>query len=160
MEDTVLVQIGDMKVGQGNQILITYALGSCVGISFYDPLLKLGALLHVLLPAKEGNRDVNPMKYADSGIHETLQELTRKGFCKNRAIVKMAGGAKMFGDDGNSSLGMIGDRNVYSARQTLAREGLWIAAEDVGGVSARTMSLDLRNGDVSVRAAGREQIHL
>jgi len=159
MAETLIVRIADMKWGQGDQQLITYALGSCVGITFYDPQLKLGALLHIQLPSSKLYNDPNPMKYADTGVRETMAALTRQGFCRYRAVVKIAGGARMFGN-GDTALGLIGERNVESTKLALAREGLQIAAEDVGGIYARTMTLDLRNGDVKVRSAGKQQIYL
>ena len=49
-EKEIKVGIGDMKFARGDSRVITYALGSCIGITFYDPLIKLGALLHIMLP--------------------------------------------------------------------------------------------------------------
>lgn len=50
MNDKLVVGIADMKMAQGSGMLVTYALGSCIGICFYDPMLKLAALLHIMLP--------------------------------------------------------------------------------------------------------------
>jgi|UniRef100_I5ARU4 chemotaxis protein CheD len=160
MKKMEMVRIADMKIAEGDTELVTYALGSCVGITFYDPALKLGALLHILLPERIGDTDSNVMKYADSGIHATMRQLEMLGFSKSRAIVKIAGGAKMFNYSESGSLPKIGDRNVESVKKTLAREGLHIAAEDVGGTTARTMMLDVSNGSVRIRSAGQQAVHL
>jgi chemotaxis protein CheD len=160
MKKMEMVRIADMKIAEGDTELVTYALGSCVGITFYDPALKLGALLHILLPERIGDTDSNVMKYADSGIHATMRQLEMLGFSKSRAIVKIAGGAKMFNYSESGSLPKIGDRNVESVKKTLAREGLHIAAEDVGGTIARTMMLDVSDGSVRVRSAGQQAVHL
>ena len=64
------VGIGDMKFSRGEGRIITYALGSCIGITFYDPVTRLGALLHIMLPAQFEGKDSNPFKFADSGIRE------------------------------------------------------------------------------------------
>ena len=90
------VGIGDMKFSRGEGRIITYALGSCIGITFYDPVTRLGALLHIMLPAQFERRDSNPFKFADSGIRETLRKLKIFGMVKSRMVVKIAGGAKMF----------------------------------------------------------------
>ena len=74
----VSVGIADMKITRQEGILITYALGSCIGISFYDPMIKLGGLLHIMLPQKQGT-DTNVFKFADSGIPETLRKLQAFG---------------------------------------------------------------------------------
>ena len=154
------VGIGDMKFSRGEGRIITYALGSCIGITFYDPVTRLGALLHIMLPAQFEGKDSNPFKFADSGIRETLRKLKIFGMVKSRMVVKIAGGAKMFEISGNSSFGNIGQRNAESVKKVMAQEGICIAAEDTGGNYARTMLLDLATGDVIVRTVGRPERHL
>ena len=92
-EKELKVGIGDMKLTRNEGTIITYALGSCIGITFYDPQLRLGALLHIMLPSRVDTRDANIFKYADSGIHETVRKLTAFGMVKSRTIVISAGGA-------------------------------------------------------------------
>ena len=144
------VGIGDMKFSRGEGRIITYALGSCIGITFYDPVTRLGALLHIMLPAQFEGKDSNPFKFADSGIRETLRKLKIFGMVKSRMVVKIAGGAKMFEISGNAE----------SVKKVMAQEGICIAAEDTGGNYARTMLLDLATGDVIVRTVGRPERHL
>lgn len=154
------VGIGDMKFTRGDSRIITYALGSCIGITFYDPFLKLGALLHIMLPTRSDLKDPKVFKYADSGIHETVRKLTAFGMMKNRTIVKIAGGAKMFEMKGSSDFGNIGQRNAAMVKKILMEEKLRIAAEDTGGAYARTMLLDVSNGDVIIRTVGKPEKHL
>lgn len=152
----VSVGIADMKITRQEGILITYALGSCIGISFYDPMIKLGGLLHIMLPQKQGT-DTNVFKFADSGIPETLRKLQAFGASKSRMVCKIAGGAKMFEMKGPGGLGNIGDRNAQMVKRVLAAEGLRIKGEDTGANYARTMLLDVGNGKVSIRSAGRPE---
>ena len=100
-----VVGIADMKMAQNGGKLITYALGSCIGLCFYDPRLKLAALLHIMLPLNMETGRKNPLKYADSGIRETLRAMEAKGAMRSRIVVKAAGGAKMFDVGGKGSLG-------------------------------------------------------
>lgn len=79
MEKKISVGIADMKMTRQEGVLITYALGSCIGVSFYDPMIKLGALLHIMLPEKSSAKDGNVFKFADTGIRETLRKLTAFG---------------------------------------------------------------------------------
>lgn len=160
MEKELKVGIGDMKLSRGGGRIITYALGSCIGITFYDPVTHLGALLHIMLPAQLSSSDTNVFKFADSGIRETLRKLRVFGIVKHRMIVKIAGGAKMFEISGNSSFGNIGARNIESVKRILASEGIRIAAEDVGGNYARTMILELSTGRVTVRTVGHPECYL
>ena len=131
-----------MKMAQRDGTLITYALGSCIGICLYDPQIKLAALIHIMLPLNMEAGRKNEMKYADTGIRETLKQMTAHGANKARITAKIAGGAKMFEVAGNGALGNIGQRNIESVRMTLRREGIRLLAENVGGSVARTLSFD------------------
>ncbi|MXP78876.1 chemotaxis protein CheD [Lachnospiraceae bacterium WCA-9-b2] len=157
MEKKISVGIADMKMTRQEGILITYALGSCIGVSFYDPMIKLGALLHIMLPEKSGAKDGNVFKFADTGIRETLRKLTAFGGSKSRMVCKIAGGAKMFEMKGNGGLGNIGERNAQNVKRILMAEGLRVTSEDVGANYARTMLLDVTTGNVYVRSAGKPE---
>ena len=49
MPELVKVGMADYKVGCAPATLISYGLGSCIGISIYDPQTKIGGLLHILM---------------------------------------------------------------------------------------------------------------
>lgn len=157
MEKKISVGIADMKMTRQEGVLITYALGSCIGVSFYDPMIKLGALLHIMLPEKSGAKDGNVFKFADTGIRETLRKLTAFGGSKSRMVCKIAGGAKMFEMKGSGGLGNIGERNAQNVKRILMAEGLRVTSEDVGANYARTMLLDVATGNVYVRSAGKPE---
>ena len=139
MNNRLVVGIADMKMRQYEGELITYALGSCIGLCFYDPMIKLAALLHVMLPLNMETGRKNPLKYADTGIRETLRQMEGKGARRGRIVVKIAGGAKMFDVPGGGSLGNIGQRNIESVHLNLKKEGIRLLKEDVGGTAARTL---------------------
>ncbi len=151
----ITVGIADMKMAQREGELITYALGSCIGICLYDPAIKLAALIHIMLPINMEAGRKNTMKYADTGIRETLKQMQAKGASKARMVAKIAGGASMFEVSGNSSLGNIGQRNIESVRLNLRREGIKLVAENVGGTSARTLSFDAATGQGFIHAYGK-----
>lgn len=151
------VGIADMKLTRQEGVLITYALGSCIGISFYDPMIKLGALLHIMLPEKSQTSDSNVFKFADSGIQETLRKLYAYGAMKGRMVCKIAGGAKMFELKGPGGLGNIGERNALMVKKVLMQEGLRVSGEDTGGNCARTMLIDVATGQVKIRSVGKPE---
>lgn len=151
------IGIADMKMAQGSGELITYALGSCIGICLYDPVLKLGAMIHIMLPLNMEAGRKNTMKYADTGIRETLKMMEAKGSSRTRITAKIAGGAKMF-EVAGGSLGNIGQRNIESVRIHLKREGIRLLKEDVGGTVARTLSFDVSTGTGCVRSYGRPEM--
>lgn len=154
------VGIADMKMLQWNGELITYALGSCIGICLYDPQIKLASMIHIMLPLNMEVGRKNTMKYADTGIRETVKQMLAHGANKGRIVAKIAGGAKMFEVTGGSNLGNIGERNIQSVRMNLKREGIRIISEDVGGTVARTLSFFPGNGNGQIRAYGKPLITL
>ena len=159
-ERDIKVGLGDMKFTRGGGTIITYALGSCIGITFYDPAIKLGGLLHIMLPNRSDPNDPKIYKYADSGIREMVRKLSAFGMVKSRTVVKIAGGAKMFDIKGNTDFGNIGQRNAAMVKKILMEERMRITSEDTGGAYARTMLLNVDNGDVVIRTVGRPEKHL
>ena len=153
----ITVGIADMKLAKGSGILITYALGSCIGLCFHDPRIKLGALLHVMLPLNMETGRKNPLKYADTGIRETLRQMEAQGASRSRVTVKIAGGAKMFEVNGGN-LGNIGQRNIESVHTILRKEGIRLLGEYVGGSVARTMLFDVDSGQSCIRSYGKQDI--
>ena len=154
----VTVGIADMKLLQGEGILITYSLGSCIGLCFHDPRLKLGALLHIMLPLNMEAGRTHPLKYADTGIKETLRQMEIRGASRARMTVKIAGGAKMFAVAGGGSLGNIGQRNIESVQAIMRRENLRLIGQQIGGTVARTLLFDVVTGQGCVRSYGQKDI--
>lgn len=162
MNKEVKVGIADMKIARNEGRLITYALGSCIGITLYDPGIKLGALIHIMLPEATGDpkKMNNIFKFADTAIPETLRKLAVFGGMKSRYICKIAGGAQMFSINSGAGIGNIGERNIQSVRRVLQAEGIKIKSQDVGGNCARTMLMDLETGLVQLRIVGKSIVTL
>lgn len=156
MESKITIGIADMKMAQNSGMLITYALGSCIGICLYDQKIKLGALVHIMLPLNMEAGRKNTMKYADTGIRETLKMMEAKGASRSRITAKIAGGAKMFEIKGGS-MSNIGQRNIDSVHNILKREGVKLLQEDVGGSVARTLLFDVNTGLGCVRCYGKPE---
>ena len=151
------VGIADMKMARDEGVLITYALGSCIGICLYDPFIRLGALVHVMLPLNmEANR-TSPLKYADTGIRLPISKMEQRGARRSRLVAKIAGGAKMFDVAGNGSLGSIGQRNIDSVHPVLQQERVRLLREDVGGRSARTLLFDVATGEGCIKVVGKAE---
>ncbi|MCI8525581.1 MAG: chemotaxis protein CheD [Oscillospiraceae bacterium] len=157
MANKLTIGIADMKMARSEGILVTYALGSCIGICLYDQTVKLGALIHIMLPLNMEAGRKNTMKYADTGIRETLRMMEARGAKRSRITAKLAGGAKMFEINGGN-MGNIGQRNIESVHLILRKEGVRILKEDVGGSVARTLLFDVSNGLACVRSYGRPEL--
>lgn len=157
MNDKLIVGIADMKMGRGGEKLITYALGSCIGICLYESQMKLAALIHIMLPLNLETGRKNVYKYADTGIRTTLREMELKGARRANITAKIAGGARMFEISGGS-IGNIGQRNIESVRQILRMEKIPLLWEDVGGTIARTMEFDSATGTGTIRSYGHPDV--
>ena len=144
MEIKHTVGIADMKVSPApEEVIITYALGSCLGITIYDPIVRVGGLLHVMLPTSttdQAKAQKNPFMFVDTGVPRLFLESYKLGAKKERLIVKVAGGACLNKTEEEDHF-QIGKRNFLMLRKLLWKNGVMIKAEDVGGQVARTMSL-------------------
>lgn len=155
-EQKTIVSVGmaDLNVAGPEGIIRTTGLGSCVGLTLYDPVMKIGGLAHVMLPssaiAREGQ--LNLAKYADTALPILLNKMKDLGASPQRIIAKMAGGAQMFAFAGAGDSMRIGPRNVESCREGLALMGIPLAAEDTGGNYGRTVELDCATGKFTIRS--------
>lgn len=140
-----------------NAAIITYSLGSCIGVSIYDPVAKVGGLLHFMLPDSKISMEKakqNPYMFADTGIPVLFKELYTYGAQKNRIIIKIAGGAQVMDA---SAFFNIGKRNYAALRKMFWQNGLLIAGEDVGGNVNRTLRLELNTGQVYLKVSGNKE---
>ena len=120
MASTIKVSMADLKVAKAPDSLTTLGLGSCIGLTLYDPASKIGGLVHYMLPDSTKLRNnTNIAKFGDTGIRELYNQMIKNGANPRRMVAKIAGGAKMFEMSGNSTIGNVGDRNTDMARHVL-----------------------------------------
>jgi chemotaxis protein CheD len=158
MSERVRVGISEYKIAQAPTLLMTYGLGSCLGITLYDATAAIGGLAHTLLPYPREGMDLSrPAKFVDAAIRLMLTDLLQIGCSRQRLVAKMFGGANMFEGLQNPNREGIGQRNIRSARETLADLGIPLTAEDVGGNFGRTVEFDVATGAVLIRSVRDEQ---
>jgi chemotaxis protein CheD len=155
-----VIGIADLAVGKDSDSLVTYALGSCVGIALWDAEKKQGGLVHIMLPSSRENSNPadNFRKFADTGIQELIQSLGLMGSPKNKLVAKIAGGAKMFAT--NSSLFNIGERNVEAVKRYLQLMKIPIKASDTGLDYGRTVFFHTDTGILEVKATNKSMLQL
>ncbi|HYA14968.1 MAG TPA: chemotaxis protein CheD [Syntrophales bacterium] len=150
----IVIGISDLKVSNNvNDILVTYALGSCIGVAIYDPVVKVGGLLHFMLP--ESSLDPkkageNPAMFADTGIPLLFKSCYKFGADKKRMIVKVAGGASILDD---SNFFRIGQKNITAVRKLFWKNNILIEGEDTGSNYNRTISIHISTGKVFLKTA-------
>jgi len=150
------VGISDMKTSNSrHDVLVTYSLGSCIGLSLYDPVALVGGLIHCMLPLSrtdpaKANR--TPAMFVDTGVPLLLRTVFELGATRENLVAKVAGGALLLDE---KKLFKIGQRNYTVLRKVLWKNNILIAAEDVGGTFARTMYLDMGTGTTTVKSGRR-----
>ncbi|MBO2945732.1 chemotaxis protein CheD [Paenibacillus sp. F411] len=160
IEEKSIIKVGmaDLNVSTSGGILRTTGLGSCVGLTLYDPVQKVGGMAHVMLPssaiAREGQ--LNLAKYADTALPILLNKLRELGASPLRLVAKMAGGAQMFTFAGSGDSMRIGPRNVESCKEGLQQMNIPLIGEDTGGNYGRTVELDCTTGKFTIRSVQKE----
>ena len=152
MGKIIVVGISDQQIVVTPDKLVTYALGSCVGICIYDNKKKIGGLSHILLPeayTTKGQKDV--FKFANTAIENMVMTMEKLGCSRFQLTAKIAGGANMFITQGKS----IGERNVEVVKNELYRLRIRIIAEDTGSNYGRTVEFNSEDGAVIIKTVGR-----
>jgi chemotaxis protein CheD len=155
-----VVGVAEMKLSADPEdSLVTYALGSCLGITVHDPVARVGGMLHVMLPLSSSidtaKAALNPAMFVDTGVPRLFRESYRLGARKERLVVKVAGGASARDNEEDDHF-QIGRNNLLMLRKMLWKKGVFLEAEDVGGRLSRTMSLDISTGSVVLTVEGRQ----
>ena len=156
MSKVIKVGMADLNICKSPDIITTIGLGSCIGLTFYDPVSKIGGLVHYMLPdSKQMRNNSNIAKFADTGIDELLRQVVRAGANRSRLVAKIAGGAKMFQVSGVSNVGNIGERNALAAKAKLRELKIRLVAEDTGLSYGRTVELHCETGEFYIKAIGK-----
>jgi chemotaxis protein CheD len=155
----IAVGLGDLFLSTAED-LVAYSLGSCVGICLWDPLAKVAAMAHVVLPAAPAGVVSLPGKFGDTAVPAMLEALARAGAKKFRLQCKIAGGAAVLTLGGGGSLPKIGERNIEAVKTSLARVRITILGEQVGGNQGRTVRIEPQTGKVLVRTVRGAEIEL
>jgi len=159
----IIVGIGEFKVAKAPAELITFNLGSCVGIALYDVMHKVGGLAHVALPcsANMGSSHQRDSRFADVALPLMIKKMKEMGAKQSFMVAKIAGGADMFGlPPGTPSQFDIGRQNVEKVKKYLQEAGIMVVAEEILGNLPRTMEFDLTTGKVMLKTAQMETRYL
>lgn len=151
------VGVADYAVTDQSASIITYALGSCIGVTVFDPVASVGGMLHFMLPSSKTSAEKaasNPAMFGDTGIPLLFKSLYALGAEKERLVVCAAGGAEVLKDDGHFK---VGSRNRTLLRKIFWKNNILVQADDTGGTISRTLRLNMQTGEVTVRTRGQER---
>lgn len=150
-----IVGVADMKVSNDLQdSIVTYSLGSCIGLVIYDPIVKVGGMLHYMLPDStidKAKAKVNPYMFADTSIPRLFKQTYALGAKKQRMKVYIAGGAEILDQNGFFN---IGKRNYMALKKMFFKNNVLISKQNVGGHVNRTVRLEIATGDIFVKTSG------
>lgn len=150
----ITIGIGDLKVCRAPDVLVTYALGSCVGVCLLDSAVSVGGLSHIMLPESSGMSAAStPMRFADTALPMLIRQMESMGASKARMKAKIAGGATMFATASDKF--NIGERNIAAVKKILNENHIPIIAQDIGLDYGRTQFFYPETGIMEIRAAAK-----
>lgn len=151
----VSIGLAEMKVIRPPDSIITYGLGSCVGLVLYDKVTKIAGMVHIVLPNyNKAQPSVNIAKCADTAVAALLTSMIKEGAKRPSIVAKMAGGAHMFKGATNPLL-KVGEKNVAVTKQMLKKLAIALVAEDVLGNNGRTVEFFPDSGNFVVKTLGK-----
>lgn len=145
-----IVLVGNMKVGRKGDTIVTYALGTSLGLVAYDPVTQVGGLLHAMLPLSRSDpqkAQANPCIFVDTGVPKLFDEICKIGGQKSRLVLKAAGCSRPVGEN---EMFKIGERNYSVLKKILWKNNVLLESEDVGGTANRTVHFDVATGQVTI----------
>ncbi|MDR0307229.1 MAG: chemotaxis protein CheD [Chitinispirillales bacterium] len=155
----ITVGISDMTIStKADELIITYSLGSCLGVTVYDPQTCVGGMVHCQLPncsTEDKTKAINnPAMFVDTGVSLLFQKFFEAGGNRSRMIVKAAGCAAILDQNG---FFRIGERNVTLFRKLLWKNGILLKGSETGGDISRTLVLEMATGRTLIRSKGEER---
>jgi len=144
---TAKIAPGELYASKRN-ILIVTVLGSCVSVCLRDPVLRAGGMNHFMLPDRGGNVSPvsEPARYGAHAMEMLINNLLSIGAERNRLVAKVFGAGRVL-----PGMTDVGARNAQFALEYLEREGIAVAARDVGGLLARKVYFFVETGRVLVK---------
>src|SRR5215218_9550293 len=118
----VTVGVGDAASSNNPAVtLSTYALGSCIGVVAYDPVIRVGGILHLMLPHSSiapAKAVSQPAMFADTGLPLFFNALAGLKVDRDRWRILVVGGASILtGTDAFK----IGERNLEATMLYLSQ---------------------------------------
>lgn len=146
------IGVAEHKIAETPDKLVTLGLGSCIGLVLYDPAVKVGGMVHIMLPTAQMRTTVtNRFKFADTAILDMLDLVTQAGASRRRLRAKIAGGAHMFQTAGTIDIMNVGQRNIAMCKKMLEENRIILDGEDVGGSSGRSIEFSCDSCQLSIR---------
>lgn len=151
----LIVGISEMVIStEPSTVLTTYSLGSCLGLTVYDPVALIGGMIHCMLPLSSldpAKAREKPAMFVDVGVPALFAAFFRAGGSRSRMIVKAAGCAQILDPSGHFR---IGERNFLVLNKLLTKNNIELTSQSTGGSVSRTMQLEISTGRTTIKSPG------
>lgn len=155
-ENLCRINIGEYQVTNKGGMLVTYGLGSCLGVALFDKEASVAGLIHIKRPAISEHNNARETLFADTGIKSMFDDMRSYGATSCQTIAKIAGGSDM--EDIPSAVGRgIGEQNIQQAKETLTKLDITVVDTDVGGTSVRSIFFDGHSGNLTIETEESNQ---
>lgn len=155
------IGVAEQKITKSPDKLVTLGLGSCIGLVLYDPIVKIGGMVHIMLPTASIRSNItNRFKFADTAITDMVDLITKAGAARPRLRAKIAGGAHMFKTSGTVDIMNVGQRNIAMCRKMLNEYSIVLEGEDIGGSSGRSVEFCCESCVLSVRTVSPKEVRI
>ncbi len=154
----ILVRVADLNIATGDQVLVTYGLGSCVAILLYEPQRRIAAMAHIMLPSLSlARRGDMPGKTPHTAVPALVDAMVKLGADRRKINARLVGGASLFASLTPPGSIQMGERNVVSCREVLNQEAIPLVKEQVGGECGRSVWLYAGDGRAIIRSASQSE---
>lgn len=147
--DRIYLKPGEI-ITAARPTVVTTVLGSCVAVTMFNRRLGIGGICHAMLPWNPPSNTAETFRYVDSSILYMVEEFGRNGIRKDEMEVKLLGGADVL-ERINGGPESVGQQNIRAAMDVIRKEGLGLAACDVGGDLGRKIVFHIHTGKVFLK---------
>lgn len=153
MKKIIDVNTGQVKLGRGNVVLRSLAIGSCIAVAAYDSETRIGAVAHIMLPGRAPENSPEKTRYAEDAVEELIGLMVGGSSQQSNIDVCLVGAANVLqrADDA------ICMANIRATIQAFERRDIPIRATAIGGTDRKSMFLDIASGKVSYAQGGRQK---
>jgi chemotaxis protein CheD len=140
---------------------VVTVLGSCVAVTFHDPVSRFSAMCHAVFPNRRCRGRLaehdSPYRFVDESVSRLVERLERHGVPRGRLEVKVFGGAEVPVAGRLPAPGLaVGRSNIKAAFDALQAHGLVVQSSDLGGRRGRTLVFTTRTGEVLLKRQAGE----
>jgi len=155
----ITIGVAEQTIASAPDKIVTLGLGSCIGLVLYDPVIKKGGMVHIMLPTASAHSTVtNRFKFADTAIVDMIDMMVKAGASRSRLRSKIAGGAHMFKTSGSIDIMNVGQRNIAMCRKVLDKNRIILEGDDTGGSSGRSIEFCCESCKLSIRTVSPKTV--